>query len=195
MLVKTFNLRLNMDTMQYDDSDLNTFTEKHDVLSMRTEFFFFKEEPIWSVIVTYRTPFIPSAVVQSAMEPTFNSKTKKARKGKGNRKIKLSSAQVDIYNKLAAWRTETAKSMGHPPPYLFSNRQLKEIVVLNPTSIKQLTKVYGVGNYKAATYGLELIALLKELTEHTAVQIDSVESKIISTESETVSTENPTETG
>ena len=195
MLVKTFNLRLNMETMQYDDSDLNTFTEKHDVLSMRTEFFFFKEEPSWSVIVTYRTPFIPSAVVQSAMEPTFNSKAKKARKGKGNRKIKLSSAQVDIYNKLAAWRTETAKAMGHPPPYLFSNRQLKEIVVLNPTSIKQLTKVYGVGNYKATTYGLELIALLKELTEHTAVQIDSVESTIISTESETVSTENPTETG
>ena len=195
MLVKAFNLRLNMETMQYDDSALQDFTANHDVLSMRTEFFFFKEEPIWSVIVTYRTQFIPSAVVQSAMEPTSNPKTNKARKGKVNRKIKLSSSQVDIYNTLALWRTETAKAMGHPPPYLFSNRQLKEIVVLNPTSIKQLTKVYGVGNYKAATYGLELIALLKELTEHTAVQIDSVESKIISTESETVSTENPTETG
>jgi ribonuclease D len=64
------------------------------------------------------------------------------------------------------WRNETARVHGYPPANLLDNRQLKEIVEMNPKSIHQLTKIYGIGTYKASTYGREIIELLSVLDTH-----------------------------
>ena len=38
MLVRTFNLRIDSETMQFDDSVLVQFSEEHEVLSWKTQF-------------------------------------------------------------------------------------------------------------------------------------------------------------
>ena len=45
MLVQTFNLRIDSETMQFDDSVLVQFAREHEVLSWKTQFFHYQEEP------------------------------------------------------------------------------------------------------------------------------------------------------
>lgn len=158
MLVKIFNLRLDSETMQYDDSILTQFARENDVTSMKTQFFFYQEEPIWSVIVTYKTKRNITALQQAK---SFN----KPRQGEKLPKPKVTQEQEEAYQRLRLWRNETAKAMGHPPSNLLNNRQLREIVVLNPRSSSQLTKVHGIGAYKSSTYGREILALLSEIED------------------------------
>jgi len=51
--------------MQFDDSALVQFAREHEVLSWKTQFFHYKEEPIWSVMVSYRSPRKITALQQS----------------------------------------------------------------------------------------------------------------------------------
>ena len=156
MLVKVFNLRLDSETMQYDDSVLVQFARENEVTSMKSQFFFYQEEPIWSVIVTYKNKRAISALQQA-------KPLDKPRQGEKLPKPKIAQEQEEAYQRLRLWRNETARSMGHPPSNLLNNRQLMDIVLLNPRSISQLTKVHGIGAYKSSTYGREILALLTEI--------------------------------
>ncbi len=163
MLVKVFNLHMDLESMQYDDSVLVQFASEHDVVSMKTQFFYFQEEPIWSVIVTYRNQYRLSALQKSR-------KVRKTYRNIGRKEV--DSGTVTLFNQqafeaLRLWRNETARQIGHPASNVFTNRQLEEIVNLNPTSINELTKIIGIGKYKSTTYGNELLALL---SQHSIVQ-------------------------
>lgn len=161
-LVKTFTLRFNPEHMQFDDTVLGAFMREHLVVSMKTEFFYFREEPLWSVMVTYRDQHQPSSLVAGVQQDLREASVKK----EGRQmlpKPKIDEHQRAVYEKLRLWRNEIARAKGHPPGNLFTNRQLHEIVELNPKSIKQLTKVHGIGTYKATTYGLEILKFLSVL--------------------------------
>ena len=165
-LVKTFTLRFNPEHMQFDDTVLGEFVREHLVISMKTEFFYFREEPLWSVMVTYRDQHTPSNIVAGVAQDLSRSTSKK----EGRQmlpKPKIDEHQRAVYEKLRLWRNEIARAKGHPPGNLFTNRQLHEIVELNPKSLKQLTKVHGVGTYKATTYGREIIEFLSVLNQYT----------------------------
>ena len=158
MLVKVFNLRMNLDSMQYDDSVLTQFASEHDVVSMKTQFFYFREEPIWSVIVSYRKQYTSTALQQSVrMNMSYrNLHENDVESGA------VTPLNHQAFEALRIWRNETARQLGHPPSNVFNNQQLKEIVQLHPTSIHQLTKVTGIGQYKSSTYGHEILAILKQ---------------------------------
>lgn len=165
-LVKTFTLRFNPEHMQFDDTVLGKFVREHLVVSMKTEFFFFREEPFWSVMVTYRDQHRPSNLVAGVAQDL----NRPANKKEGRQmlpKQKFDDAQQAVYEKLRLWRNEIARAKGHPPGNLFTNRQLHEIVELNPKSLKQLTKVHGVGSYKSTTYGREILEFLSVLGQYT----------------------------
>lgn len=175
-LVKTFTLRFNPEHMQFDDTVLGEFVREHLVVSMKTEFFYFREEPLWSVMVTYRDQHTPSNLVSGVAEDLSRSTSKK----EGRQmlpKPKIDEHQRAVYEKLRLWRNEIARAKGHPPGNLFTNRQLHEIVELNPHSIKQLTKVHGVGTYKATTYGREILAFLSVLGQHSDPMASTTETE------------------
>lgn len=195
MLVKTFNLRLDSETLQYDDSILIQFSKENDVLSMKTQFFYYKEEPIWSVMVTYRKHSKPSELVKEVYRKP--EKLMPSRKGENPPKPKMTEEQQKSYERLRIWRNETARTMGHPPSNLFNNRQLQEIVELNPKSVSQLTKVHGVGAYKSSTYGQEILALLSEIDQKSeGSNLNSIGGDVVSVEKSTgrknILTEKPT---
>ena len=162
MLVKTFNIRMDPKTLQFDDVVLAQFVREHDVSSLKTQFFFYKEEPIWSVMVTYRS-LSQKTALQKYMDVSTGSSNSKPSK----EHITLTKKQEDIYHRLRLWRNETARTIGHPPSNVFNNQQLREIVQLHPTSIHQLVKINGIGNYKSTTYGREILALLSEINSKT----------------------------
>lgn len=175
-LVKTFTLRFNPEHMQFDDTVLGEFVREHLVISMKTEFFYFREEPLWSVMVTYRDQHTPSNIVAGVAQDLSRSTSKK----EGRQmlpKPKIDEHQRVVYEKLRLWRNEIARAKGHPPGNLFTNRQLHEIVELNPHSIKQLTKVHGVGTYKATTYGREILEFLSVLNQYTDPMASTAETE------------------
>ncbi len=158
MLVKVFNLRMDLDSMQYDDSVIVQFAREHDVLSTKTQFFYFQEEPIWSVIVTYRNKYRSSALQQVR-------KVRKTYRNLSRKEVETDSMESfnrHAFEALRLWRNETARQLGQPASNVFTNRQLEEIVNLNPTSINELTKIIGIGKYKSTTYGNEILALLRQ---------------------------------
>lgn len=174
MLVKVFNLRMDLDSMQYDDSVLVQFAREQDVVSMKTQFFYFQEEPIWSVIVTYRNKYRPSALQQVR-------KVRKTYRNLSRKEVETDSMESfnrHAFEALRLWRNETANQLGHPASNLFTNRQLEEIVNMNPKHVNELTKIIGIGKYKSSTYGNEILALLRQnpmLETHTHPQSSSGE--------------------
>ena len=116
-------------------------------------------------MVSYRSPRKITALQQSIPIQERRPKLKEPER-------EISQADEESYQRLRLWRNETARAMGHPPSNLLSNRQIREIIAIRPTSIRQLTKVHGVGTYKSSTYGREILALLTEVKEKTTGLID-----------------------
>ena len=164
MLIKTFTLRMDRETMEFDDTVLSRFVAEHDVMSTKTQFFFFEEEPMWSIMITYKNKYRPSSLVQEGIRSKrYGLDTRPV---ENPPKPKLSDKEIEVYEALRLWRNQTARENGHPPANLLNNKQLRAIVALNPRSISQLTKVFGVGKYKSTTYGREILEVLSVLNEH-----------------------------
>ena len=65
------------------------------------------------------------------------------------------------FERLRAWRRDTAKAAGVPPYVIFHDATLRAIAVLAPDSLGALGEVSGVGETKRARYGEGLLAALR----------------------------------
>ena len=111
-------------------------------------------------MVTYRS-LSPRSTLQKHRDESMgisNSNPNLHSKKISKKQIILTDKQEEIYQRLRLWRNETARAIGHPPSNVFNNQQLREIVLLQPTSIHQLEKINGIGKYKSTTYGQEILA-------------------------------------
>jgi ATP-dependent DNA helicase RecQ len=58
-----------------------------------------------------------------------------------------------LFEALRAWRREEAQERGVPPYVIFSDRTLRELARLRPTSRHELRGVYGIGDAKLEAFG------------------------------------------
>ncbi|MDE3200894.1 MAG: HRDC domain-containing protein, partial [Acidobacteriota bacterium] len=65
----------------------------------------------------------------------------------------LSAEQVELAERLRAWRTEQAKHLKIPPFLILHNHTLEYIAQAKPATRRQLLEVKGVGEAKADKYG------------------------------------------
>ncbi|MGH7903002.1 MAG: RecQ family ATP-dependent DNA helicase, partial [Candidatus Dormibacteraceae bacterium] len=66
-----------------------------------------------------------------------------------------------LYERLRAWRGETARARNVPAYVVFSDRTLEEVSARRPASTEELLAVPGVGPAKLNLYGEELLALVR----------------------------------
>jgi ATP-dependent DNA helicase RecQ len=66
------------------------------------------------------------------------------------------------FERLRAWRLELAKKEKVPPYVVASDRTLRELAELEPRTLDELTRVYGIGPAKAERYGEEFLRVLRE---------------------------------
>ena len=90
-------------------------------------------------------------------------KATKTRANKGFEETNLSANEQHIFEKLRSWRMETAREHNIPAYVIFHDSTLRDIAKAQPTSIAELSRVSGVGEKKLATYGEQIVALVKEL--------------------------------
>lgn len=72
----------------------------------------------------------------------------------------LSATEDALFENLKEWRTREASHQGLPPYLIFSNKTLKAIAILRPTSLSQLEKVPGIGPTKLEEYGADLLKMM-----------------------------------
>jgi ATP-dependent DNA helicase RecQ len=65
------------------------------------------------------------------------------------------------FEALRAFRLETAQQDGVPPYVIASDRSLRELAVLCPTRVEDLTLAHGIGAAKAEKYGADFLRVLK----------------------------------
>ena len=72
----------------------------------------------------------------------------------------LSPEDQPLFEKLRAWRAETARSHGVPAYVIFHDATLAEIARVRPASLEALRGVGGVGARKLETYGADIVGLV-----------------------------------
>ena len=70
-------------------------------------------------------------------------------------------AQV-LFEALRTWRLETARGLKVPPYVIASDRTLRDIVLLRPSSLDELLLAHGIGAAKAEKYGEALLAVIED---------------------------------
>jgi len=76
-----------------------------------------------------------------------------------------------LFEALRAYRIDTARDDGVPPYVVASDRTLRDIALLRPTTLDELMMAHGIGDTKAERYGSDLLRVVREVAE--SVEPDS----------------------
>ncbi|MEV7868692.1 DNA helicase RecQ [Streptomyces sp. NPDC088124] len=74
--------------------------------------------------------------------------------------VDLPAEAVPVFETLRAWRAASAKEQGVPAYVIFHDATLREIAVLAPSTLAELSTVTGVGENKLAKYGEQILEAL-----------------------------------
>jgi len=77
----------------------------------------------------------------------------------------LAPADEPLFDRLRAWRRETAEAHGVPPYVVFHDATLREIAVRRPASREALADVGGVGAAKLERYGSAVLGIVAQAAE------------------------------
>ncbi len=67
-----------------------------------------------------------------------------------------------LFDALRTWRRDEAQERGVPPYIIFSDRTLRELARLRPTTLYELRGVYGIGDAKLEAFGNAVIEKIRE---------------------------------
>jgi len=67
-----------------------------------------------------------------------------------------------LFQALRVWRRDEAQERGVPPYVIFSDKTLRELARVQPTTLTELRGIYGIGDAKLEAFGKALIAKISE---------------------------------
>ena len=68
----------------------------------------------------------------------------------------------ELFERLRVWRRAEAEHRGVPPYVIFSDKTLREIARVRPTTLYELRGIYGIGDAKLEAFGETLITQIRE---------------------------------
>ncbi|MBL8486244.1 MAG: DNA helicase RecQ [Rhodocyclaceae bacterium] len=84
----------------------------------------------------------------------------KGRRGRAAAVADLAPADAGLFERLRAWRTDTARRQGVPAYVILHDRTLKTLAASRPRAAEDLAAIPGMGEAKIARYGEELLSML-----------------------------------
>ena len=145
-----------------DTTLLEQFCQEYDVLDYQGQLTTYEGIPMWTVLISYRTPKSKYSPFKKS-NGGIQNQTKTQFKRDPFRQ--LSVEQQPLYNALREWRRQQAEKEGKPVFALIKNQQIADVVRKLPTSIKALKTVDGVGDATCTKYGESIIAIIKKHKE------------------------------
>jgi ATP-dependent DNA helicase RecQ len=70
----------------------------------------------------------------------------------------------DLFQALRAWRRDEASERGVPPYVIFSDKTLRELARVRPTTRYELLGIYGIGDAKLEAFGDQVLAVIAATT-------------------------------
>ena len=90
-------------------------------------------------------------------------------RAKGRRKPRVAAAEEQagaepgLFERLRAWRADTARAHGVPAYVIFHDATLRDIATVRPASLEALRAISGVGARKLEAYGAAILALTAQV--------------------------------
>lgn len=94
-----------------------------------------------------------AVVMKMAKEQEKEERKKKHRKKKASAAGEMKKEEEQLFERLRALRTETAREEKVPPYIVFSDKSLIHMCILKPKTKSEMLRVSGVGEYKFEKYG------------------------------------------
>ena len=135
----------------FDTTALDDFCRDHDVLACRDHFFISERGPTLGLVVEFRDRPKSHDWGRSAPTP--------------DRREEIAPENRPLFDALRNWRSERAKREGKPHYVYFRNPELSEIAVKRPLTAAALREIAGVGEAKVASYGEEILALVRQMSQ------------------------------
>ena len=150
MKIRVFTLQYSTTLGGFDDTEVCDFIRDKRVESVTDHAFVQGGVPHLCLVVLYHLTdsgsIVPTGKVRAKTDETW-------------RKM-LTPETTPLFDSLREWRSERAKEEGVPSYFLFTNKQLVDIVLKRPDSLNQLGQIEGVGKAKLERHGKVLLALL-----------------------------------
>jgi len=139
MNIKVFNIRLDKENCQQDQSRMNAFLDSVEVKLTSTNFVTTGTTDFWSAVVFYE-------LKKSDSKPT--------------EVIELNEQENEIFTALKQWRNDLAQKLGWSAFRICHNSHLISIVKSKPQNLDELKTVKGFGESRTLNYGDDILSVL-----------------------------------
>jgi superfamily II DNA helicase RecQ len=139
MNIKVFNIRLDKENCQQDQSRMNAFLDSVDVKLTSTNFVTTGTTDFWSAVVFYEL---------------------KKSDSKPSEVIELNEQENQIFTALKQWRNDLAQKLGWSAFRICHNSHLISIAKSKPQNLDELKKVKSFGEIRTLNYGDDILSIL-----------------------------------
>ena len=139
MNIKVFNIRLDKENCQNDQTRMNAFLDSVEVKLTSTNFVTTGTIDFWSAVVFYE-------LKKSDSKPT--------------EVIELNEQENEIFTALKQWRNDLAQKLGWSAFRICHNSHLISIAKSKPQNLDELKTVKGFGESRTLNYGDDILSVL-----------------------------------
>jgi len=139
MNIKVFNIRLDKENCQQDQSRMNSFLDSVEVKLTSTNFVTTGTVDFWSAVVFYE-------LKKSDSKPT--------------EVIELNEQENEIFTALKQWRNDLAQKLGWSAFRICHNSHLISIAKSKPQNLDELKAVKSFGETRTLNYGDDILSIL-----------------------------------
>ena len=139
MNIKVFNIRLDKENCQQDQSRMNAFLDSVEVKLTSTNFVTTGTTDFWSAVVFYE-------LKKSDSKPT--------------EVIELNEQENEIFTALKQWRNDLAQKLGWSAFRICHNSHLISIAKSKPQNLDELKAVKSFGETRTLNYGDDILSIL-----------------------------------
>ena len=139
MNIKVFNIRLDKENCQNDQTRMNAFLDSVEVKLTSTNFVTTGTVDFWSAVVFYELK-------------KSDSKTTEV--------IELNEQENEIFTALKQWRNDLAQKLGWSAFRICHNSHLISIAKSKPQNLDELKAVKSFGETRTLNYGDDILSIL-----------------------------------
>ncbi len=100
----------------------------------------------------------PRSRFLTGLAPDSSPTAPTARRAGKKQKVVLEGEAGELFERLRAWRSQTAQSASVPAYVVFSDATLQAIAETRPSNLRELSGLPGIGSRKLEMYGAEVLA-------------------------------------
>jgi len=100
----------------------------------------------------------PRSRFLTGLAPDSSPTAPTARRAGKKQKVVLEGEAGELFERLRAWRSQTAQSASVPAYVVFSDATLQAIAETRPANLRELSGLPGIGSRKLEMYGAEVLA-------------------------------------